>query len=398
MISKSFIEFLYEAAHIQRWNDHIRPNGFTELDKQAHKMMIMYVLARHEEDDHHAKLNWRILVEGGIYEFLHRNIITDIKPPIFHELMRIHGAELNEWVYKEIRRRIPDVSEEFMTGIKNYLEKPEEYRLEKKILRAAHYLATQWEFDIIYHFNQGIYGVEETKQAINNEIEDHYDLSGVQKLALKGKTSKFVDLVGKLRFQKRWAQSPRVPETSVMGHVLIVAIMGYFCALEMGACDERIVDDFLCGLFHDLPEVLTRDIISPVKRSVEGLDVLIKTIEERQINDQILPLLPVSWHKDILYFTMNEFANKITLNGKEVEVSIDELNEKYNQNGYKVIDGSVLKGCDNLAAFVEAWLSKSYGITSHHLEEAIKSIRAQYKDKIIGGVNFGRVYKEFEEI
>lgn len=37
MLNKEFIEFLYEAAHIQRWNDHIRPNGFTELDKQAHK-------------------------------------------------------------------------------------------------------------------------------------------------------------------------------------------------------------------------------------------------------------------------------------------------------------------------------------------------------------------------
>lgn len=398
MISKSFIEFLYEAAHIQRWNDHIRPNGFTELDKQAHKMMIMYVLARHEEEDHRAKLNWRILIEGGIYEFLHRNIITDIKPPIFHELMRIHGAELNKWVYKEIKRRIPDVSEEFMNGIKNYLENTEEYKLEKKILRAAHYLATQWEFEIIYHFNQGIYGVEETKQAINNEIEDHYDLAGVQKLALKGKTSKFVDLIGKLRFQKRWAQSPRVPETSVMGHVLIVAIMGYFCALEMGACDERIVDDFLCGLFHDLPEVLTRDIISPIKRSVEGLDALIKTIEERQINEQILPLIPVSWHKDILYFTMNEFADKITLDGKEVIVSIEDLNSKYNSDGYKAIDGSVLKGCDHLAAFVEAWLSKNYGITSHHLEEAIDSIRLQYKEKIISGVNFGKVYDEFDKI
>lgn len=40
MLNKEFIEFLYEAAHIQRWNDHIRPNGFTELDKQAHKMII----------------------------------------------------------------------------------------------------------------------------------------------------------------------------------------------------------------------------------------------------------------------------------------------------------------------------------------------------------------------
>ena len=52
MLTKSFIEFLYDAEHIQRWNEHIRPSGFTELDKQAHKMMIMYVLARHEEDDH----------------------------------------------------------------------------------------------------------------------------------------------------------------------------------------------------------------------------------------------------------------------------------------------------------------------------------------------------------
>jgi putative hydrolase of HD superfamily len=82
--------------------------------------------------------------------------------------------------------------------------------------------------------------VEATRDAIANEIEDHYDLAGVQKLALHGKTSKFVDLVGQLRFQKRWAQSPRVPETSVMGHVLIVAILAYFCAVQIGADDERI--------------------------------------------------------------------------------------------------------------------------------------------------------------
>lgn len=86
MLTKSFIEFLYDAAHIQRWNEHIRPSGFTELDKQAHKMMIMYVLARHEEDDHGAQLNWRLLIEGGIFEFLQRNVLTDIKPQIFHEM------------------------------------------------------------------------------------------------------------------------------------------------------------------------------------------------------------------------------------------------------------------------------------------------------------------------
>lgn len=399
MLSKNFIEFLYEAAHIQRWNDHIRPGGFTELDKQAHKMMILYVLARHEEDDHRARLNWRVLIEGGIFEFLHRNVLTDIKPPVFHELMRVHGDKLNKWVYAELERRIPDIDREFMQKMKRYFDDADYYPLEKKLLRAAHYLATQWEFDKIYHFNQGIYGVDETKQAIDSEIEDHFDLAGVQKLALKGKSSKFIDLVGQLRFQKRWAQSPRVPETSVMGHVLLVAIMGYFCAVQLKASDERLVGDFLCGLFHDLPEVLTRDIISPVKRSVEGLDELIKKIEERQIAEKILPLLPYSWHKDIIYYTQNEFADKVLLDGKQVITGPEEIGSLYNVDGrgYHPIDGSVLKGCDNLAAFVEAWLSRRYGITSKHLEEAEDSIREQYRNKIIGGINFGSIYEEFSQ-
>lgn len=395
MLTKSFIEFLYEAAHIQRWNEHIRPSGFTELDKQAHKMMIVYVLARHEEDDHGAEINWRLLIEGGIFEFMQRNALTDIKPPIFHEMMRVYGKELNEWVYQELRRRIPDIQDDFMQKMQRYFEEPGYAAMEKKLLRAAHYLATKWEFELIYHFNEGIYGSEDTKALIENELEDHYDLAAVKKLALKGKSSKFIDLVGQLRFQKRWAQSPRVPETSVMGHVLLVAIMGYFCAVKLHACDERIVGDFLCGLFHDLPEVLTRDIISPVKRSVPGLDELIKKIEERLVAEKILPLLPYSWHEDILYYTQNEFSNRVRINGKTEQTTIEEINARYNEPGYHAIDGAVLKGCDNLAAFVEVWLSQRYGISSPRMEEGERAIRAQYKDKVIGGINFGRVYDEF---
>ena len=116
MLNKVFVEFLYEAAHIQRWNDHIRPNGFTELDKQAHKMMILYVLAKYEEHDHQAKLNWRVLIEGGIFEFLHRIVLTDIKPPVFHELMRVHGKKLNSWVYEELRQRILDSFQRLPNG------------------------------------------------------------------------------------------------------------------------------------------------------------------------------------------------------------------------------------------------------------------------------------------
>jgi putative hydrolase of HD superfamily len=203
--------------------------------------------------------------------------------------------------------------------------------LEKKLISAAHYLATEWEFRIVYHLNQGIYGVEEIKEAIAEEVEEYSDLAGVQKIALNSKTRKFVDLIGKLRFQERWSQSPRVPETSVMGHVLVVAVLSYLCALSVGACKARLVNDFLGGLWHDLPEVLTRDIISPIKRSVEGLDEIIKEIEQRQLEEQILPLLPTEWHKDIINYTVDEFDNKILVKG-ERQIVKGDITAQYNKN------------------------------------------------------------------
>ncbi|MEI8218410.1 MAG: HAD family hydrolase, partial [Elusimicrobiota bacterium] len=49
MITKQLIERMFDAASMQRWNDHVRPMDFSELDKQAHKMIIAWMLARLEE-------------------------------------------------------------------------------------------------------------------------------------------------------------------------------------------------------------------------------------------------------------------------------------------------------------------------------------------------------------
>ena len=208
MITGELLELLYEAASIQRWNDHIRPKGFSELDKQAHKMVFTYVLAKLEENDHKAEVNWRNLIEGGIFEYLHRIVLTDIKPPIFHKLMAERGEQLNRWVVEKLTDKIAPVKGGFLPRFERYLFDPAYSPLEKKILRASHYLATNWEFQIIYTLNGNLYGLEATREQIENEIEEHYDLAGVQKLTLGKKTRQFVDLVGQLRFQQRWAQSP----------------------------------------------------------------------------------------------------------------------------------------------------------------------------------------------
>lgn len=398
MLTTELIEQLFEAAHIQRWNDHIRPQGFTELDKQAHKMIIAYVLARYEEDDRGAKIDWRRLIEGGIFEYLHRLVLTDIKPPIFHELMHSHGDELNQWVMNKLSPVMESQGRAFSRRFFEHFSDQSAGVLEKRILRAAHYLATDWEFRIIYRLNQGLFGLEETKTKIANELEEHYHLAGVQKLGLGRKTYQFVDLAGQLRFQKRWAHSPRVPETSVMGHMLIVAMLSYFCSLSLPACDARIINNYFCGLFHDLPEVLTRDIISPVKQSVEGLDELIKQIEHQQMAQRLLPLLPNGWERDLLYFTEDEFEDRImNAEGKCEFVSEESLNKQYNDEKWQPVDGKMIRCCDHLAAMVEASLSIRYGVRSRQLEEGVKAMRQKYAGFSCKGIPFGEWFEAFAE-
>ena len=398
MITKGLLYRLYEAASIQRWNDHVRPVEFTELDKQAHKMILAYVLGKLEESDRQAEIDWIKLIEGGIFEFFPRVILTDIKAPVFHKLMREKGKEINTLVLQKVEEDIHGIRGDFCENFKRYLFDSNYARFEKRILKAAHYLATNWEFQIIYNTAPFVYGIDKTKEEIENQIEDHYDLIGVQKLSLRKKSFGFIDLCAQLRFQQRWAHSPRVPKTSVLGHMLIVAMMSYFCSIEMGACRKRIYNNFFSGLFHDLPEVLTRDIVSPVKTSVEGLDGIIKSYEKMQFEERILPLLPSSIGEELLYFIQDEFSNRIKENG-EVKTAIPgpEMMERYNQDVFSPVDGEVIHSCDKLAAFIEASLSIRHGIRSQHLLDGKRRIFDDYRNQKPGGINFRELFDYFQE-
>ncbi len=390
---------LYEIASILRWNDHPKPFELTELDKQAHKAIIAYVLAKFEEDERGANVNWVELIEGIMFELLQRAVLTDIKPQVFHKIMNAKGRELNEWVLKKLETMMNDLGSGFYERFEEYLLNDAYSRYEKRVLKAAHYLATDWEFRIIYNITPFMYGIQKTKAEIENQIEDHYDLIGVQKLLLKRKIYNFVDLCGQLRFQKRWSRTPRVPQTSVLGHMLVVAIVSYVFSVEMAACDKRLYNTFFAGLFHDLPEVVTRDIISPVKRSIRGIEEIIKEYERYHVEEEILPLLPQRWHAEMKYFVEDEFSNKIIEKGVVRRVPAGErrlFDTEYNRDEYNPVDGELMKGVDHLAAFTEALFSIRHGISSCPLLEAKDNIFGFYKGRKIGKIDFQKVFEQFD--
>ncbi len=393
MLNPTIIDKIFSSASIQRWNDYPRMMELVELDKQAHKFIIAYFIAKLEKD-----VNYTYLIEAGIFEFLRRVEVTDIRPDVFRVILRQKGAELNKWVVEKLGSSLKDIDNgNFLKRFEDYLKDDTMYEKERFILKASSYLATRWEFNIVYQTSSFLSNIDDVKKEVEEEIEDYYELIGVRKIALNKKLAKVIDLSGRLRFQKRWAQTPRIPGTSVLGHMLTVAIFGYFYSIKINACDKRLENNFFTALFHDLPEALTRDIISPVKYSVDELSELISEYEITKIEDDILPSVPDSIKKEFSYLLglydggKDEFLDKINLDDK---IRVVEDLSKYNENKYNVIDGLALKQCDKLSAFIEASLSISHGIKSKELINGKKQILESLKT--IADVNFKQIAQQVD--
>ncbi len=395
MINPRIIDYIFSSASIQRWNDYPRMVDLVELDKQAHKFIIAYFIAKLEDN-----INYTHLIEAGIFEFLRRVVVTDIRPDVFRKALQRKGKEINNWVIGKLESSLSDIDNGiFLQKFKDFLNDETMYKKERFVLKAASYLSTRWEFGIVYQTSQFLNDIDEVKKEVEEEIEDYYELIGVRKIALNKKLSKIIDLSGRLRFQKRWAQTPRIPETSVLGHMLTVAIFGYFYSLEVNACDQRLQNNFFTALFHDLPEALTRDIISPVKYSVDELADIIAEYEVDQIMDKIMPFVPLNMKKEFSYIlglddnnVKDEFDNKIVENDK---IKIVEDLSKYNLDRYNAIDGKALKQCDKLSAFIEASLSISHGIKSKELLTGKKQIAESLQT--VQGIDFKAIAKQIDE-
>jgi putative hydrolase of HD superfamily len=113
------------------------------------------------------------------------------------------------------------------------------------------------------------------------------------------------------------------------------------------------------------------------------------------VEETLLPLLPASWHREIQYFTEDEFNSKIMVDGLTKIVPSGEIQEKYNNDTFIPLDGEIVKACDEFAAYMETYLSISHGIKSHALTEAHKHLYEKYEGKKVAGFDFGGLFDYF---
>lgn len=413
IIHKSLLQFIFSGSYMKRWNDKLRPSDLCEVDKQGHKMIVAWLLCQLNADkaggrEEAVRLEHDV-IKGGIFDYLFRLVVTDIKPPVFYRIKDNpeHFAKLAEWALGELAPHVKPLGETFWAEFSSYVRGTRKNPLATQILDAAHLYASFWEFRLIQPLNAFDDEMPDIEASFINGLKKQKDLAGVADLLGEKPDSaihKFANLCGQLRFQTRWSQTPRIPETSVMGHMFLVACFAYIFSYSLKACEARLANNFFAGLLHDLPEVLTRDIISPVKKSIEGLDAIIRNYENEALATRIIgPLEKQGLHAIVArlrYFlgigSPSEFANTIILGGRLEQVSFDDLHYKYNANVYDPKDGELIKICDHLAAFLEAYVAIRHGVASDQIHQGLWRMRSLHRDKELGPLHIGAVFADFD--
>lgn len=410
-IRKGLLQLIFSGAYMLRWNDKQRASELYEIDKQGHKMLLACALWQQNSQGCNLEEKHSMgqkIIEGGLFDYLYRMIITDIKPPVFYRIKENaeHFSQLTEYVIGKLEPVLAPLDAGFWQRFCHYHRQPQEDSPEARILNAAHLYASRWEFNCLRPLNSFDEEMPAIERSFQTKLEALHAVAGVPALLEKNNAlARFANVCGMLRFQIRWTQVPRIPATSVLGHMFLVATYAYFYSLTVQGCTARCNNNFFCGLFHDLPELLTRDIISPVKRSVPLLPDLIRKYEEEELESHIFAPLRAQGLNgladDIGYYlglaTGSEFYESTRVDGvvKRID-SFATLHQSCNANALDPKDGELIKVCDTLAAFLEANNSLRHGVSSAHLVQAAGTLRQQLQQCPISELDLGALMADFD--
>ena len=404
MLTQKFALKIFEGFSIQRWTDLIRPFDIVEMDKACEKMVLAYIIGKCEEQKG-VFVDWTWMIYASLFDILKKIALCDIKAPIQQILKKDYASEylrLNEWILNQYKPLIDDsalfsqftIYEGQRAGT---FDIPEKSRAAERILSAANKFATMRELQMLSVVNEPE-RIEKINKELLADLQGYLDLTGLQLLMTRQKSYDFIMKIEQLRFQTRWNQTPRVPKTSVLGHCFFVAVITLLLCRQSGQkmCEKRLINNYFSALFHDLPEAVTRDIISPVKQATDELPSIVKRIEDEIVNKELVPLMEPYFSDELMYFTSDEFSNRIKdKKGNAEVVSWEDLNGKYNQDDFSPVDGRTVRIADHLSALLEADSSIKHGITSSHLEYGRNSMISHYKPgETINGIDVGKLFRE----
>lgn len=274
---------------LRRWTSVTTDDKYNELAKQALNCITAFMLASCVEEKGNV-ISWERFPKIAIYRAFQKvYVYFDTPEHIIDEICALDNINRDSFnmATKEIIQEV--TNEEFSDFLSEGIG-----TTEMEIYRAATKIATLIELEENSSLMKNTGEYRDKYSEIENSLRNFSHIPGVSSFSdPSGEIFKLLLKISKLRNQNRWAVQPYSINCSVLGHLFDTGVLAYFIGLEHFEWDEKISTKmFFMGIFHDLAEVWTSDVPSPIKDRIPGFRAATEKYESMVLNKNLYSKVP----------------------------------------------------------------------------------------------------------
>ena len=294
---------------LRRWTGTMTDPRYDEISKQAFNCMYAFFLALEIERKGYV-VDWKRLIKCAIYRAYQKAyIFYDTPEHIYKAICKCANIPYEKTIC-EITHKIiaKEADEEFACWVEECVNS-----FEKDIYAAATKLVTFFEIKENQLEMNGTYATALLQ--VHKTLESFDNIPGFKEMR---ESKKYLDVfkeITKLRNQNRWAGYAYRIGCAVSGHLFDTAVFSFFNAYNKYGKEEAI-HQFFVGIFHDIPEIYTRDIPSPIKDGIEGFREATEKYEREMMDKNFYPLLPSYIRPKVREVALEEIDEEIKKIGK----------------------------------------------------------------------------------
>jgi len=303
---------LTRGLSIIRWNNFPRVTDIMQMDNVGATLHTALFLAYREEKLTGVKIDTLHLIKKIIFTSLADLILSDINSGTKWYIKKLNSEifdELYEWAYKYFLDAEAPIflKKDFENTLKNKNKAIEDliYASAKKYVWLFEASTNARVFSEIY---------EVPLWEIQDELSIHSkELKSLAELLENENYEKYLAHIYRLSFSMRWNQYQRTTPISVMSHKVVVAYISYIIGMIWNEQweDNDILEMFLRAIYHDVPEVITGDIITPTKKAVPGFVELLEEVESTMMDDYLFWYIDWEYKQYLTPYILRPFDDSL---------------------------------------------------------------------------------------
>ncbi len=307
---------LTSGISMKRWNNFPRIEDISHLDNVWFTLHVAMFLSYLEEKNG-KKVDREFIIKKMIFNSIKILVLSDINSGT-----RNYIEKVNEDIFLKLEQKAYDYV--FSFGCEDYFREDilnvinnKENKLELSIILAARRYSSYKECLVNRKVFEEMYEIPYKEIMASLDLM-RKDLKSLDLLLKNPNYEKYLANIRKLSHSLRWNQQKRMFPISVMSHLVLTTFLSYVTGMIVNNRSENkkdnnkvdILEMMFKALYHDIPEAITWDIITPTKKAVPWFEEILEEVEKNMLEDYLFYYVWDEYEQFIKWYMLNPWTWK----------------------------------------------------------------------------------------